>query len=697
MPPGESLERTPGDRSHRSRPRRAWLLVGLVVAVVVLPGIAAPVAAHAYLSDSDPSNGDQVASVPDEVTLTFGGDGVQTADVAVTGPDGEDVSGDAAVDADDSRIVRVPLADAADGEDADGMYTVRWSILADDGHETSGSFVFSVGDEPLDRDAVLAAYETDGEETDESVPPVEIAAKGLLLVALVGLVGGPVTAAVAVYPVAARFDSSGRTVDRRLIRAFAAAGGLLLVSVLALGLSRAASVGPPSVETIVEFAGTALGRAWLLQLALATILLVVLALAAAGSLSRRVWLPGTAVGATYVGATVSWTSHSATAIDRLQGTAVDFAHIGGAGLWVGGLVVLALVVPPVLRETAPADRAALAAGTIRRYSLLALGGVTLAAATGFLLAAWHVPTVESLSANRYGVVLSAKFLLVLLALGLGGLTRFGLLRRLEPGADGDRGRFAERLFGGRSEADSEMRVREDGGQADAAAGTITAFTRAVRFEVAVLVLVVLLSGVLTSVPTAAVGGEDDGLESATIEREGDVGVELTAIPAEHDGDGGDSDEQLLVQAGEPIVFEAAFRAGGEPLESERTVRLLADGPDGDRFEVELEETDDGTYATVQTLPADGAWRLRITGEPDSRYVDEWVDVHALSDADAQGHDHERGDDEANERDDQGESGDGDDAGDSLFTAGLRVVALAIGLVGTVAVAVEAVRFRGRAD
>ncbi|WP_436344684.1 copper resistance CopC/CopD family protein [Natronorubrum sp. FCH18a] len=695
---GESLERGRDRRSHGVRARRAWLLAVLVAAVLVCSSVATPVAAHAYLSDSDPSNGEQVESVPEEVTLTFGGDGIQIADVTVTGPDGEDVSGEAAVDSDDSRIVRVPLEDAADGEDADGMYTVRWEILADDGHETSGSFVFSVGEEPLDRDAVLEAYEDDEAGADESVPPVETAAKGLLLVALVGLVGGPIAAAVAVYPVAGRVDSSGRATeraDRRLTRLFAATGGLLLVSVVALGLSRAASVDSLSLETLTEFTGMSLGRAWLAQLAFAAALAVVLALAVSGSLSRRVWLPATLVGALGVGAAVSWTSHSATAIDRLQGTAVDFAHIGGAGLWVGGLLVLALVVPPLLRETDPADRSALAAGTIRRYSLLALGGVTLAAATGLLLAAWHVPDLAALVGSVYGVALSAKTLLVLLALGLGGVTRFVLLRRLEDPANTDRDGLAGRLFGGGSVSDAETRIREDGGQAEAGSETITAFTRAVRFEVGVLVFVLLISGLLTSVPTAAVVGEDDGLEMATIEREGDVDMELTAVPAERD-DGAD-DERLLVRENEPVVFEVAFLGdSGEPTASDRTVRLLANGADGDRFEVELEETDDGTYATVQTLPVEGDWELRLTGEPDGQYVDEWVDVRVVPDPDAQTHDRgDEGHDHSDENHNHDDSADSD--ADSTFATALRFGAVAVGLVGSVAVALESSRFRERVE
>ncbi|ELY93710.1 copper resistance CopC/CopD family protein [Natrialba taiwanensis] len=657
----ESLEHAFASR------RRLWLFAILAVVVVVLASVATPVAAHAYLSDSDPANGEQVEALPQEVTLTFSGDGVQTADVTVSGPDGDDVSSDATVDSDDPQLVRTPLESATDGEAAEGMYSVKWEILADDGHTVTGSFVFSVGDEPLDRDAVLEAYADD--EPDEGVPPGETAAKGLLLVALVGLVGGPITAGVAVYPIADRVGSSMRSVDRRLKRLLTVASALLFVSVSALGLARATALGSLSTATVLEFAGMPLGRAWLVQLGLAAAVLALFGAAVAGGIPRRIWLGGSLVGAIGVGAAVSWSSHSATAINRLQGAILDFAHVASAGLWVGGLVVLALVVPLLLRETAPADRTTVAASAIRRYSLLALAGVTLAVATGLGLASWHVPSLAALGESVYGATLSTKTLLVLLGLGLGGFTRIVLLRRLESPDDADCDGFVGRVLGG-----AGTRIRDDGGQPDD--GAITAFTRAVRFEVAILVLVVLLSGLLTSVPTAAVVGGDDGPGTATIEREDDVDIELMATPADRDA----NDERLRLQQGEPVVLEVAFTDGDDYLESERTVRLLAESEAGDRFQVELDETEDGTYATVQTLPSDGDWELRITGEPDSEFVAQTVGAHVESDAST--HDHDETD----------HSSDGDD---SLFTTLLQFGAVAVGVVGSVAVAIEATQFRKR--
>ncbi|ELY95590.1 copper resistance CopC/CopD family protein [Natrialba taiwanensis] len=671
MSADESLE-----CKRRSGLRPAWGLVALAVAALILTSLATPVAAHAYLSDSDPANGEQIDAVPDEITLSFSGDGVQVADATVTGPDGADVSGAAEID-DDSQLVRVPIERSADEDDAEGLYSVEWEILADDGHTVSGSFVFSVGDKPLDRDAVLEAHEDEG--PDEDVSPVAAGAKGLLLIALVCLIGAPITAVVAVYPAVSRVESSFRslrTVDRRLGRVLATAGAVLFGSVLTLGLVRATSIGSLSLETLVRFADTPLGREWLVQVGLTALLGVILVGGLTGRLPRRGWLAGTAVGAAFVGATVGWTSHSATAIDRFQGAAIDIAHLGGAGLWVGGLVVLALVVPAALREAKPVDRNDLAAGTIRRYSLLALAGVTLAGATGLVLASWHVPSLAALTDSLYGLSLSAKSLLVLLALGLGGLTRFVLLSRL---------------------AEHSSREFTAAAAADIDTDTVSTFVRAVRFEVAVLVAVLLISGLLTSAPTAAV--VDDGAgdsELATIEREvtDDVALELQAGPTagsatgtadETENSDRSNGQQLRVRPGDPIVFDVTFASSaaagdGERIDSDGPVRLLATATEGDRtINVELEETAGGTYATVQTLPVEGDWEVRLTGSPNDEFVSETYDVRVETAETGDAHaDHDSG------------------ATGSPLSLLLQFGAVAIAVVGSVAVAVEATRFRERA-
>ena len=679
---------TPGRDSGAGR-SLASVLVVLLIATVLLSVIATPVAAHAYLSDADPENGEQLEALPDAVELTFSGDGIVTADVSVTDPDGEDVSGDAVIDPDDDQAVTVPIeagggenadgdganGDGADGDDADGddaegdgadgddesngsdgMYVVDWEVLADDGHTTTGSFFFVVGDEPLDRDAVVATFEADD---DDDTAIAEIVAKALLLVSLVGLVGVSAIAGIVVYPTlagASRHTAARAVgpVDRRLGTLLTALAALALVSAAGLGVLRGAH----------DLLGDTLGQVWLFQVVVGILLLSILAVATSVRLSRWIWLAAAFVGGVVLTASMSWTSHSATAIDRLGGTAVDFAHVVGAGLWLGGLAVLALTAAAIHRRAAVDERDAIAALVIRRYSVLAIAGVTLVAATGLVLASWHVPNPGDLLGTTYGLALSIKTMLVVGGLALGGLTRFVLLGRLEAqsdavdgssgsaaGEDGkrsgdeERGRSGDERPGrsgdeGPGRSGDEPRPHIGDGGVDASTETTRWIDRAVRFEVLVLVAVVLLSGLVTSVATPAVLGDD--VEAVTVEGDGgDTVIELTAIPVSPD-----ADDDLLLEEDEPVVFEVEFRGEDGPVASEGPVRLFGDHAVGDSsFEVALEETDDGTYATVQTLPATGPWDIRVSGSPDDAFVSDWFAATVAPDVAAHG-DHDHGDDAA---------------------------------------------------
>ncbi len=614
------------DSDRHTRSNATLLIVILIVGSVLLTSLVTPVAAHAYLSESDPANGEHVDPLPDELTLYFSGDGVVNADITLENPDGEVVSEESEIDPDDTQIVRVPIDDAA-GDD--GMYTVEWEVLADDGHTTAGSFFFAVGDEPLDRDAVLEAYE---EETDETIPAIEAGAKALLLVGVVGLLGIPAVAMLAVRPAFARADAAARSsVDERIGRLLAGAAGLTLVGAVVLGLTRSTALGPLSLETISQFVETPLVRpgsyrsrsppSW------------------RASSRRRLEDPRETSGprrrvrgALAVAGTIAWTSHSATAIDQLEGAVVDFVHLLGAGLWAGGLVVLALVVVPVVRNAESDDRADLLARTIGRFSILAFVGVTLVVASGFVLASWHVPTADGLTGTIYGLTLVAKLVLAALALGLGGLSRFVLLpgwrptRALKPPTASDlRVRTAApsaRVVTGRSRRSSGPSASRS--PCWSSSWCSRACSRPRRQPRS---------------PAATTSSSRPSSTSTTT-----ISSNCRRFPPPRTA--GDA---LVLEADEPIVFKVAFlEDGGEAVASDQPVRLLASSDDGTEFEVELEETDDGTYAVVQPLADEGRWEFRITGAPDGSYVSEWIDAEVVpadehdhdthADADGGGHD-----------------------------------------------------------
>jgi copper transport protein len=596
---------------------RAVLLVVLVCSLLASVPLAS---AHAYLDDSSPENGEQVEELPKEVTLSFSGDGVQLAEVTITGPDGEDTSGDTEIDPEDSQLVIAPI-EASDTNADEGIYTVQWEVLADDGHTTSGTFLFSVGEEPLDREQVVGLYE----DEDEGVSAGETAANGLILLSLVGLVGVPATLWIAIYPFSGRFGVPLGPAEQRTRSLLALFAVFMLVGVFGLGLARSASLAPSlSLDGLVQFLGTSLGAIWIVQLGIAGTVLGTLLLARRREVSRRYWLGGAVIGGLAIQLSVSITSHSASLINRLQGTLTDFGHISGAALWVGGLLVLGLVLPSVLERTKDGRR--VAAEAIRRFSVVALTGVTLAVTTGLVLAAWHAPDPATLRTTVYGTALSTKVLLLCLALGLGGLTRFVLLRKLE-----------------RNEASSKTVVR------------------AVRFEMCVLLVVILVSGLITAAPTAAIADNDPSAVSVE-----NADIELTVTLAE---DGGGI---VLVEEDEPVVIDAVFFENGERVSAEDPQLLMRNDQFDVTYTVDLEETDEGVYSTVQALPEIGSWDVRVSGQVGESYESEWFDLFNVPN-NPDHDDHDYGDDTA-------------------FAGWLRLGALGVGVVGTLAVLLEAVSF-----
>jgi|GEM_PF-2857326 len=302
--------------------------------------------------------------------------------------------------------------------------------------------------------------------------------------------------------------------------------------------------------------------------------------------------------------------------------------------------------------------------TLAVETIVALTGVTLAGTTGLFLTAWHAPTAEALLGTLYGTVLTTKTGLVLFALGIGGVVRFVLLRSLDPTAQG--------VFG-RTQPTPTVPVREDGGEST----TLRRVIWGVRIELVVLIGVILLSGMLTSIPTAAVAAGDEGIPQASIETEHDGGVvELSALPAD------DANDRLFVHEYEPVIYEATFRdQSGEQISSDRTVRLLATHEESDTaIEIDLEETQDGTYATVQALPAHGDWDLRVSGQPEDTFVAEWFELYVIIDHPEHTHDHSHGDLTGEQ---------------TPFAGWLGLLGLVVGVIGMVAVSIETIRFGRR--
>lgn len=576
---------------------------------------------HVGLADSEPRHGENLDELPEELLLSYAESGLQAADVTVTGPNGEAVSGDAELDDTDSGLVFVPLEDAGDG-----LYVVEWEVVGTDGHTTQNTFFFTVGDGPVDSEAVLNTYEN---HNSDGLSWFEAGANGLVLLGLIGTIGIAITTLGVVYPALDRdrrtFEQVGVPFERNVRRVFAGSALLLLTGLLAVGLVHSSRLGSLSVETVVQFLETPLGEMWLVQFGLATVIFGSAVLAVRGFVGQLSWL-SVAIGAgPLVALALAWTSHSATAVDRFVGTGVDFIHLLGVSLWVGGLVTLVLFVSSVTEGEDAADRHSLSfpdrlsllTETLRRHSLVALTGVALTLSTGLVLADWHVQSTTGLIETEYGLILVSKLILLGIALTLAGYIRFVLRRRLSPTRSGVFGQLI-----GRTD------TRTDGGTPT----TIAVLERTLTLELVVLVLVVVLAGLLTAGATAAVAvdtghGEVES-ETLTAELEDDIEIELTVLPTH-----GTVAGQFTVDETDPIVFEVRFERNGQQLHSDGAVTANATTSDGeDGFELELVESN-GTYSAMQTFPEYGDWTIEITGTFDERSHSARFEAYVMADTD----------------------------------------------------------------
>ena len=119
-------------------PGRRWL--GLLTAAVVVGG-ASSATGHAFPERSEPRVGGTLSTAPTQVRIWFDIElEPRFSEVHVFDGNGHPVDqGDPRVDPQNRRLLQVSLPSLAAGR-----YTVRWRVLAIDGHRTEGDYTFTV-------------------------------------------------------------------------------------------------------------------------------------------------------------------------------------------------------------------------------------------------------------------------------------------------------------------------------------------------------------------------------------------------------------------------------------------------------------------------------------------------------------------------------------------------------------------------
>ncbi len=129
-------------------------------------------------------------------------------------------------------------------------------------------------------------------------------------------------------------------------------------------------------------------------------------------------------------ALVSGSSHAAGVAPRtVLAVAVDVAHLLGSGIWIGGLVPLALLLRAASRD-ADADSRLYAVRAVRRFSGAAFATMIVLIASGSMNAVVQVESVAGLAGTAYGHLLLAKLSVLVPVLVLAAVNRVRLLPAL---------------------------------------------------------------------------------------------------------------------------------------------------------------------------------------------------------------------------------------------------------------------------
>ena len=350
--------------------------------VCVLALVAAsPAWAHAIVIGSDPPNGAVLASSPKVVNVVFDDPvRVGTRNAAIRNADGVSVlAGKPFVK--QSRTLVIPLQPNL----RNGDYTVRWSIVSDDGHNEEAVIAFGIG---KGGGTPTAALGTRGTVTWQ-----QVAMRFTFFLGVLSAVGA------AFFALSVLGRPAGETLRRHAILLGAS---FLLAFVGADALIRATPGSATRFERVLD---------------VAAVVAVVGALAAFAALWR-----GWAIYGAWAAAAVLFfcPTLSGHALDggqpRLLAPLGDLLHLGAAAVWLGGVASLLLV----LRAGEARGEAA------RRFSGFAIPMVLVLVAGGVSRALTQLNSVSQLWDTSYGRTILVKSGLLLVLVGLGWANRRGL-------------------------------------------------------------------------------------------------------------------------------------------------------------------------------------------------------------------------------------------------------------------------------
>ncbi len=457
----------------------------LVAALAILVGVLAlgttVAAAHATLESSSPADGQSILTSPSEIRITFseavttisGGLSVLNADGKTVGTGNSEIVG--------GRTLVAPISETL----SDGTYVATYRVLSADGHPVSGSILFGVGNEALDRSAQPSSS---GDRLWEIIGGIS-----RFIMYLAALVAAGVAFFLAFI--------HDRAEDRWRIVPFVRIGSILaLFSAIGIVMSQAALLTGKGAGAVTDSNVLRDVLNQNLGWSLALLMIGLAAVHLSTDISKKVVSQSLALyGGLAVTVSFAVWGHATELSPTAISLAADAIHATAAALWLGGLVglvmVLSLRTPETVRSTA---------GIIGRFSLMAFWSVIALTIAGLTLTiTGSDANLNSILTTTWGQLVLAKIGLTLIVVLIAAWNR----RTLVPSLTSP------------TENTNELAVRW------------ATLLRTIRAEAVLLVAVVALTAIVVNVPPArtAVVAKADRVD---ITQRVDTGnVQLSVDPA----------------------------------------------------------------------------------------------------------------------------------------------------------------------
>ena len=457
----------------------------LVAALAILVGVlalgATAASAHATLESSSPADGQSVLTSPSEIRITFseavttisGGLSVLDADGKTVDVGNSEVVG--------GRTLVAPISESL----SDGTYVATYRVLSADGHPVSGSLLFAVGAGALDRSAQPSSS---GDRLWEIIGGIS-----RFIMYLAALVAAGVAFFLAFI--------HDHAEDRWRIVPFVRIGSILaLLSAIGIVMSQAALLTGKGAGAVTDSNVLRDVLNQHLGWSLALLMIGLAAVHLSTDIPKKMVSKSLALsGGLAVTVSFAVWGHATELSPTAISLAADAIHATAAGLWLGGLVGLVMVLSLRTPETVRAT-----AGIIGRFSRMAFWSVIALTLAGLTLTiTGSNASLNSILTTTWGQLVLAKIGLTLIVVLIAAWNR----RTLVPSLTSP------------TENTGELAVRW------------ATLLRTIRSEALLLVAVVALTAIVVNVPPArtAVVAKADRVD---ITQRVDTGtVQLSVDPA----------------------------------------------------------------------------------------------------------------------------------------------------------------------